>query len=66
MIDINIAIFKLCIEKRLFSMHLNVITVIADFICSGILFQIGTLSECRVMLGTYDFFIGCDKLHRDS
>jgi len=47
-------------------MHLNVITIIADFICSGILFQIGTLSECRVMLGTYDFFIGCDKLHRDS
>ena len=53
-------------KETFFSIHLNVITDIADFICSGILFQIGVLSECRVMLGTYDFFIGCDKLHGDS
>jgi len=32
----------------LFNIDLNVFTVIADFICSGILFQIGTLSYCRV------------------
>ena len=28
----------------------GVFTVIADFICSGILFQIGALSDCRVRL----------------
>ena len=32
-------------------------TVIADFICSGILFQIGALSDCRVRLGKYDLFL---------
>jgi len=35
-----------------------VFTVIADFTCSGILFQVGVLSDCRVRLGKYDFFIG--------
>jgi len=33
-----------------FNIDLNVFTVIADFICSGILFQIGVLSDCRVRL----------------
>ena len=49
MIIINIADL-ICIEKMLFNIDLNVFTVIADFICSGILFQIGVLSDCRVML----------------
>jgi len=34
----------------LFNIDLNVFTVIADFICSGILFQIGVLIDCRVRL----------------
>jgi len=32
----------------LFNIDLNVFTVLADFICSGILFQIGVLSEGKV------------------
>ena len=32
----------------LFNIDLNVFTFIADFICSGILFQIGAQSDCRV------------------
>ena len=30
----------ICIEKMLFNIDLNVFTLLADFICSGILFQI--------------------------
>ena len=37
-------------RKDAFNTDLNVFTVIADFICSGILFQIGVLSDCRVRL----------------
>ena len=33
-----------------FNIDLNVFTVIADFICSDILFQIGVLCDCRVGL----------------
>ena len=41
----------ICTEKMcFFNIDLNVFTVIADFICSGILFQIGVLSDCRVRL----------------
>ena len=32
----------------LFNIDLNVFTVLADFICSGIIFQIGVLSEGKV------------------
>ena len=35
----------ICIEMFVFNIDLNVFTVIADFICSGILFQIGVLSD---------------------
>ena len=35
----------ICIEMCVFNIDLNVFTVIADFICSGILFQIGVLSD---------------------
>ena len=44
----------ICIEN----IDLNVFTVIADFTCSGILFQIGALSDCRVRFGKYDLFFG--------
>jgi len=44
-----------------FNIDLNVFTVLADFICSGILFQIGALSDCRVRLEYYDFFFGWAK-----
>jgi len=37
-------------RKMLFYIDLNVFTVIADFICSGIFLQIGVLSDCRVRL----------------
>jgi len=33
-----------------------VIPIKSDFICSRILFQIGTLRECRVRLEKYDFY----------
>jgi len=39
----------ICIEQMLFNIDLNVFTVIANFICSGILFQIGVLSDCRII-----------------
>ena len=48
MININIYCNLTCIEKIQFNNDFNVITAIADFICSGILFHIGALSECRV------------------
>ena len=35
----------ICIEMCVFNIDLNVFTVTADFICSGILFQIGVLSD---------------------
>ena len=37
-------------KDGVFNIDLNVFTVISDFICSGILFQIGALSDCRVRL----------------
>jgi len=37
-------------RKDVFNIDLNVFTVIADFKCFGILFQIGVLSEYRVRL----------------
>ena len=50
-------------KKVTFNLDLNVFTVIATFICSGILFQIGVLSDCRVRLEKYDFvFFGWAKL----
>jgi len=35
-----------------------VFTVLADFICSGILFQIGALSDCRVGIIWLLFWLG--------
>jgi len=35
----------------------SVFTVIADFICSRILFQIGALSDCRVRLENMTSFL---------
>ena len=37
-------------DALFFNIDLNVFTVIADFICSGILFQIGVLSDRTVRL----------------
>ena len=37
-------------EKMRFNIDLNVFTVIADFICSGISILIGVLSDCKVGL----------------
>ena len=37
-------------KDAVFNIDLNVFTVIADFICYRILFQIGALSDCRVRL----------------
>jgi len=45
----------------LFNIDLNVFRVVADLMCSGILFQIGVLSDCRVRLGKYDLFFGWAK-----
>jgi len=39
----------ICIEQMLFNIDLNMFTVIENFICSGILFQIGVLSDCRII-----------------
>ena len=48
---INIIIADLiCIENMLFNIDLNVFTFITDFICSGILFQIGAQRDCMVRL----------------
>ena len=44
MIIINIAI-KYVYKRYIFNIDFNMFTVIADFICSGILFQIGILSD---------------------
>ena len=45
----------------LFNIDLNVFTVLADFICSGILFQIGVLSDCRVRL-EQSFVVGLSDI----